>query len=313
MLSVPTHIQTSDFHVTLIGSGTVGSLVAEALVDLGYDINCIISRTYASAKRLANSLGIRSCTNSISGIPQNTNLILIAVTDSAIPGITREISELQLNFNQLTVANFSGTLTSDVFEPLIKKGAFGISLHPFQTFPRSKGLNPNHKQLFNCYFGLQASEVEGLEIGKKLAHDLGGKVILVPKESKTMYHIAAVMTSNYLVTLTSLAAEVFSALGLNHKEAFKVFEPIMQTALTNMRSVSDLTESLTGPIERGDAEILRRHLSELSEQMPHLVPIYATLGMETVRVAIHKGSIEPDEAGKLLDLLEEAARKESKA
>jgi len=308
---VPTHIQTSDFHVTLIGSGTLGTLVAEALVNLGYDITCIISRTLASAKRLANTHGIRSCTNSVSEIPHNTNLILVAVTDNAIATIAREISELQLNFNQLTAVHFSGTLSSDVFEPLMRKGAIGISLHPFQTFPRSKGPNPNHKHLFNCYFGLQSSEIEGLEIGKKLAHDLGGKVILVPKEAKTMYHIAAVMTSNYLVTLTSLAAEVFSALGLNHKDAFKVFEPIMQTALTNMRSASDLSESLTGPIERGDAEILRRHISELSEQMPHLIPIYATLGMETVRVAIHKGSIDPAEAGKLLGLLEEAARRES--
>ncbi|MFN3394342.1 MAG: DUF2520 domain-containing protein, partial [Candidatus Thermochlorobacter sp.] len=93
----------------------------------------------------------------------------------------------------------------------------------------------------------------------------------------------------------------------------KVFEPIMHSTLLNMRESNDVREALSGPIERGDAATLRRHLRELSEQLPHIVPVYVALAIETVRVAIHKGSISQSEAAEILDALETFAKREASA
>ncbi|MDW8464679.1 MAG: DUF2520 domain-containing protein [Chloroherpetonaceae bacterium] len=70
-------------------------------------------------------------------------------------------------------------------------------------------------------------------------------------------------------------------------------------------------DALSGPIERGDARTVRKHLRELAEQLPHILPVYVALAIETVRVAIHKGSISQTEAAEILDALEHFAKREA--
>jgi len=304
-------IRASQFKVTLVGTGALGSAIAKGLTAKGYKFLSLINRTRSDAESLAKELNIQHVSDSVEHIPEETNLLLLAVNDSAITPVSQRVASLRLGFKNLAAVHFSGALTDEALKPLAEKQVITLSLHPFQTFTRTS--HQNISECFKCYFGLQATELEGIEIGKKLAHDLGGKVMMVPKEAKTLYHIAGVMVSNYLVTLTSLATEVFAGLGLKPSEAFSVFEPIMQSTLHNMRQASDLREALSGPIERGDAATVQRHLRELSEQLPHIVPVYVALAIETVRVAIHKGSIAQNEAAEILDALETFAKREASA
>ncbi|MBC8044453.1 MAG: DUF2520 domain-containing protein [Rhizobacter sp.] len=318
MIAATSSLKTADFRVALVGAGTLGSAMAKGLAAKGYHFSAVINRTIGKAEKLAISVGSKVFADAVFAIPPDTNLIIIAAGAAEIPVIAKDLARGKLSFKNLYAVHVSGALTSDALQPLADRGASVLSLHPFQTFPRTGrngkadgGRADSKSELFNCYFGLQAAEVEGLEIGKKLAHDLGGKVMLVPKDAKTLYHTAAVMMSNYLVTLTSVSAEIFGSLGLKPKEAFKVFEPIIQSTLANIKAGEDISDALTGPIERGDAGAVERHLTELSEQMPHLIPTYAALAMETVRVAIRKGSITKSEAVEILDLLETFSRRES--
>lgn len=305
---MPTHLKPSDFRVALIGAGTVGTLVAKALTEKGYRFTAVISRLAGKAAKVAAAVAAPVSGDKLSLIPSDTNLLLVAVPDAEIGRVAKDLAKHKLAFKNLYAVHFSGALPSDALSPLADKGAATLSLHPFQTFPRKSA---ETKNVFTCYFGLQAADVEGLDVGKQLAHDLGGKVMLVPKDAKALYHIAAVMMSNYVVTLTNLSAEIFGSLGLKPKDAFKVFEPLVQSTLQNLKFSDDLSDALSGPIERGDAASLKVHLTELSEQMPHLIPTYAALAMETVRVAIRKGSINQTEAMNLLDLLESFTRRES--
>lgn len=304
-------IQHSHFRVTLVGTGALGASLARELVAKGYKFLALINRTLSDAESLAKELSIPIASDNLELIPQETNLLLLAINDAAITSVSERIASLKLGFKNLAVVHFSGALTDEALKPLAEKQAITIALHPFQTFTRHSKQNLSER--FKCYFGLQATELEGVEVGKKIAHDLGGKVMLIPKDAKTLYHIAGVMVSNYLVTLTSLATEVFAGLGLKTDEAFKVFEPIMHSTLLNMRESNDVREALSGPIERGDAVTLQRHLRELSEQLPHIVPVYVALAVETVRVAIHKGSISQSEAAEILDALETFAKRETSA
>ncbi|MDW8437176.1 MAG: DUF2520 domain-containing protein [Chloroherpetonaceae bacterium] len=312
MFAPPTALDARDFRVSLVGAGALGSALAKRLANAGYPFVSIVNRTLSDARRLADEIGVSTYSDNLSDLSPQTNLLLLAVSDHALESVAEAVSKLHLPFHRLTVAQFSGALTTDALGALVRKGAIALSLHPFQTFP--KGISEKEvEQSFKCYFGLQADELEGVEIGKKLAHDLGGKVMLVPKEAKTLYHIAGVMASNYLVTLASLSSEVFAALGLSPKDAAKVIEPIMRQTLSNIASAPTIADALTGPIERGDAKIIERHLRELSEQIPHLLPVYAALAIETARVAIHKGSISQNDASEILEMLETASRRESES
>ncbi len=310
MLAVPNTLNTKDFRVSLVGAGALGTAIARRLSSVGYRFLSVVNRTISDAQSLAGSLGVTEYSDTIDSVSPNTNLLLLTVSDSALQSVTEKLATLRLPFHHLTVVQFSGALTTDVLRPLSQKGAHTISLHPFQTFP--KGISSHDAEsLFKCFFGLQSDELEGIEVGKKIAHDLGGKVMIVPKEAKTLYHIAGVMASNYLVTLASLSSEVFAALGLSPKDVAKIIEPIMRQTLNNIASAPTIADALTGPIERGDAQVIARHLRELSEQVPHLLPIYAAFAIETVRVAIHKGSISQSDASEILDMLEDITRRES--
>jgi predicted short-subunit dehydrogenase-like oxidoreductase (DUF2520 family) len=312
MLAVPNTLNTHDFRVSLVGAGALGTAIAKRLSSIGYRFISIVNRTLSDAQALAESLGISEYSDTLDAISPNTNLLFLAVSDSALGRVAETLSTLRLPFHRLTVVQCSGALTTDVLRPLSQKGALTLSLHPFQTFP--KGLSTSDAEsLFKCFFGLQSDELEGIDIGKKLAHDLGGKVMIVPKEAKTLYHIAGVMASNYLVTLASLSSEVFATLGLSPKDVAKIIEPIMRQTLNNIATAPTIADALTGPIERGDAQVIARHLRELSEQVPHLLPIYAAFAVETVRVAIHKGSISQSDASEILDMLEEVSRRESQS
>jgi predicted short-subunit dehydrogenase-like oxidoreductase (DUF2520 family) len=59
---------------------------------------------------------------------------------------------------------------------------------------------------------------------------------------------------------------------------------------------------LTGPIARGDAGTLEKHLSAL-EGLPEQLRIYLSLGLKTVDVARAKGTITPEQAKDLRSLL----------
>lgn len=310
MLTVPNTLKTQDFRVSLVGAGALGTAVAKRLSSVGYQFLSVVNRTLSDAQALANCLNISNYSDTLETISPNTNLLFLAVSDSALASVAEQLTTLHLPFHRLIVVQFSGSLTTDVLRSLSQKGAITISLHPFQTFP--KGVSTHDAEmLFKCFFGLQSDDLEGINIGKKIAHDLGGKVMIVPKEAKTLYHIAGVMASNYLVTLASLSSEVFSTLGLSPKESVKVIEPIMRQTLNNIASAPTIADALTGPIERGDPHIVAKHLCELSEQLPHLLPVYIAFAVETVRVAIHKGSISQSSASEILDMLEEISRRES--
>ena len=64
---------------------------------------------------------------------------------------------------------------------------------------------------------------------------------------------------------------------------------------------------LTGPVARGDEDTIRAHLDALTDETPHLVPLYAALSTEMVRVAVRGGHLSPAQADGLLDMLRTAA------
>ena len=69
---------------------------------------------------------------------------------------------------------------------------------------------------------------------------------------------------------------------------------------------TDSEDALTGPIARGDRRTVETHLDALDEHLPHLIPVYAALGTEAVRVAVRSGRLAPDAAQHVLDALHDA-------
>ena len=80
----------------------------------------------------------------------------------------------------------------------------------------------------------------------------------------------------------------------------------MQGTLSNLKSVG-LPGALTGPIARGDVGTVKRHLEALKAMPGDLVRLYRSLARKTVEIALQKGSLENEDAQRILDLLDRPA------
>ncbi|HCA42853.1 MAG TPA: DUF2520 domain-containing protein, partial [Bacteroidetes bacterium] len=76
------------------------------------------------------------------------------------------------------------------------------------------------------------------------------KYLKINPKDKTLYHIASVIASNFLVTQFHLIQKVIKKIGLKQLNSFDIFEQIILTTLGNIKN-KGIKDSLTGPVKRG--------------------------------------------------------------
>ena len=104
---------------------------------------------------------------------------------------------------------------------------------------------------------------------------LGNKVNLIKTEDKARYHLAATVASNLVVGLVDMAERV-----IPHEALI----PILQSNMDHI--IEDGTvNALTGPIERGDASTIKKHLAALKESE---IDAYKSVSKQVLKVAKKK-------------------------
>ncbi|MGB9826630.1 MAG: DUF2520 domain-containing protein, partial [Desulfofundulus sp.] len=117
-------------------------------------------------------------------------------------------------------------------------------------------------------------------------------------EDKPLYHAAACIASNYLVSLMHLATNLYGRFGLSQKQAFEALYPLVRGTINNIRRVGPV-EALTGPVARGDVPTIAGHLPALDRVGSLESRLYRLVGLYTIQVAREKGSIDAGQARKL--------------
>src|SRR4030065_2049153 len=97
-----------------------------------------------------------------------------------------------------------------------------------------------------------------------MAEDLGGRSLTIRPEDKSLYHAAAVVTSNYTVTLMHMAVEMWRAFGVEPAVALQALLPLLRGTVRNIEVVG-LPRWLTGPVARGGVTPVRAHLETLGD------------------------------------------------
>lgn len=288
--------------ITLIGLGNLGCTLARYFYSKQNSSLHLVSNSADSLKKIGEETQAASIGTTVDAVPRESQLVMITVPDREISHVVKKLTQiLFFDWNGVLVVHCSGALTSEVLSPLKRLGAKTASIHPIQTFPTRK---ESISRFEHIHWGVEA-ESETLSKAVDLVHYLGGTSVQIPISAKPIYHVASVIASNYLVTLMHLAAESLSSSGLSREQSYKMLSPLIQGTLGNLSNHS-LDQSLTGPISRGDIETVEKHITELRYQLPHLLPFYCTMAMETVRVAIRKGSLDAQTAKKLNRLLSKA-------
>jgi predicted short-subunit dehydrogenase-like oxidoreductase (DUF2520 family) len=298
-------------NVAIIGAGRVGSVLGRVLAEEGERVVCIVSRTSASARKAGIFVGCKRTTTDLADLPPETDCVFITTPHGAVAEVARRVARLDhLHFNRLAACHASGMHTAAVLDPLRKRGATVFSFHPLQTFPRDFDPRRIIPSARGIYYGVDGS-AKGVRMARLLAAKLGGHVVLIPPEMRVLYHAACVVASNHLTTMMWVLETMFRRMDRQGTGYFSVFRPIIEATLRNIAATSP-AEALSGPIARGGTETVKDHLEAIRRFAPALLPYYASVSLETVRLAQDKGSIHVVQASSLKALIRSYVRQTSK-
>ena len=191
------------------------------------------------------------------------DLVLLCVPDRAISEVAGELEPGPW------IAHVSGATPLAALDPHEQR----FSLHPLLSITKERG----PEQLDGGWAALTAETDEARTTGRELAALLGLRPFDLQEEQRALYHAAAAIASNYLVTLHEIAGSLLSNVGAPR-----------QALAPLMRSVIENGFELTGPIARGDWETVERHLEAIREARPDLEELYVALAAETARIAGRK-------------------------
>jgi Uncharacterized conserved protein len=265
--------------IGFIGAGTVGSALALGLSEKGYPISGIASRTRLSAEKLCRKIPSAKFCNSPQAVVDTADIVFITTPDDTIAEICRS---LHWHSNQYVI-HCSGAYSLELLQTAQGFGAYTGVLHPLQSF--SLQADPV-KNLEGITYALEGDD-QTLPLLKDMVKVLGGEWIVLKPSDKVAYHVAAVLASNYLVTLIKMATGLWQSFGIPEDKAVKALMPLVRGTLSNIEKAG-ATNALSGPIARGDCGTVSKHLAALENIAPELIPAYKELGRQTVKIALEK-------------------------
>ena len=221
------------------------------------------------------------------------DLLLIAVPDDALAGVVARLAAARAFRRGQIVAHVSGAHGLEVLRPAVALGARPLALHPAMTFT---GTEADLARLRGISYGVTARDDLRVEATRIVA-DLGGFPEWIIDAHRVIYHTSLAHGANHLVTLVNEAADRLREAGVVQPE--RVLRPLLEAALDNALRMGD--NALTGPVSRGDAGTIARHVEALRDT-PSL-PAYLALARRTADRAIASGRLRATDAEALLDVL----------
>ena len=291
-------------NIAIIGAGKISSSLAGALEETGQHIEVIVSRNKSSARILADKYDIKKYSDRLSDIPESINFFIIAAPDDAIFNIASELSELPLQFEKSHFIHLSGSRTSEELDPVKKRKAGTGSIHIMSTFPSKR-----RRKIAGSYAAVETESKSSERLLYNFARELGLIPFTISCENKSFYHLAGVYASNFFTGQIYEAEKLLTGTLNDKNNALKILLPIIKSTLANIRNMGT-AGALSGPVERGDAETVRKHLSSLKKKKdPLLLLNYASESLILLEVSEKKhGGLSATQI-KIKDLLRSEIKK----
>ena len=285
-----------DSKIAFVGSGVVGGSLAVVLSQAGYPVVATASRTFSSAQNLARWVPGCVAYETAQEAANEADFVFITTSDDAIGAVAASISWRQGQ----GVAHCSGAASLDVFEAAVEQGAVAGAFHPLQAI---SSIENGSKSIPGITFGIEGNE-EMRAFLKEMALAVGGNPIFVNSEDKVLYHLTGVMMGGLLTTLGATAAQIWEHLGLTRDDGVKALMPMMRQVSINLETLG-VPAAVSGPYARGDIGTVRKHLETLKARAPEVLPLYCELALAGLQFSIEKGTLKPDRADEIRELVEQ--------
>lgn len=241
--------------IGFIGAGKVGFTLGKYFVEHGTEVTGYYSAHERSAKEAAEFTHTRYYAQ-LEDITDASDALFLTCPDGAIESVWNSLK--RYNLKGKCICHCSGALSSAVFSDSDRSGVFGYSIHPLFAVNSKKY---SYREISKAYFTIEGNE-KYIDYWTQLFEGFGNPVKIITADNKVIYHSAAVFVSNLVCGLFNEGVELMKKCGFDEASAKAAISPIF---LNNAKTLAEngAVNALTGPLERGDAETISKHLKAL--------------------------------------------------
>jgi predicted short-subunit dehydrogenase-like oxidoreductase (DUF2520 family) len=284
--------------LAIIGPGRLGTAMGILAARAGLAVR-LGGRDPRRLDQAARQIEPPPTTGTAAEAARGAALVLLTVSDAAIEPVCRELLAAGALEAKPTLAHCSGALGSESLAPAREAGCAIASMHPMQSFPDAAAAAERFAGTY-CFCEGDETALRRLEA---LARAIGGEPVRIAPEAKTLYHAAAVLACNDLTALLDAALYAAGKVGIDRGTFARAVLPMAAATVANTLQLG-AEKALTGPVCRGDAAVIERHLRALAACAPACLELYRAGGHWTVDLARRAAGIDDAQARQLHGLLD---------
>jgi predicted short-subunit dehydrogenase-like oxidoreductase (DUF2520 family) len=220
--------------VAVVGRGRLGNAVTGAFRRAGYEVLGPLGRGADGA---------------------GADAVLLCVPDKEIANAAAAVDA------EVPVGHCSGATG---LEPLAPHEAF--SLHPLMSVTQAGA------DFSGAGAAIDGSTPRALGIARALSEALGMQPVRIAPEDRALYHAAASLASNFLITLEAAAERLAADAGLERR----LLVPLVRATVENWATLGG-ERALTGPVARGDEVTVARQRAAIAQRAPELLELFDAL------------------------------------
>lgn len=273
--------------LNVIGAGRVGRTLASLWEEKRtFRIQDVLDGTEQGARSAVAFIGDGKPASALDSM-RAADVWMVTTPDREIAGSAGKLAAAGLLREGDIVFHCSGSLTSGDLAPAAARGAFAASVHPLKSFADPR----DAVRTFSGTYCAAEGDAAALEVLGPAFARIGGRLSHIDPQFKMVYHAASVIVCNYLTALLETGLRCYEKAGLPRETARDMMEPIVRETLDNVLR-SGTAAALTGPIARGDTEVVEREIEALAGWDERIAEIYRSLGVMAVELARARGEAD---------------------
>jgi predicted short-subunit dehydrogenase-like oxidoreductase (DUF2520 family) len=252
--------------IAVVGTGRLARALGRTL---GGRIVGFVRRAPSENEIERAALGNR-VVSALSEIDGGFDTLWILTADRAIAEVAGSLAASRESWEGIVIIHSSGASPLALLEPFRQKGGTTVALHP------NWGATGEEPIPAEVYWGVSTSDDAGARAAERILGLLGGRAIAVDEARRGVYHAAASAASNFSVTLYVMALALYDAAGIDLDTAEEIARRFMLESIERIVPGNPIG-ALTGPIVRGDRDVVRRQLEGIRQHTPELWETFQAL------------------------------------
>jgi predicted short-subunit dehydrogenase-like oxidoreductase (DUF2520 family) len=266
--------------VFIVGAGKVGVALARAVRRAGW---------HATLRPMRGGLPSRAL---------HADLVVLAVRERQLDALATALACAGILPRRAVCVHTAGSLDAEPLARLRSACAGVAQMHPMISFASTE---------YAPTLARGNVHIQGDPAAVRRATALARRLGMTPRTIRGLdtvgYHAAAGLVANGAAALAAAGAELLVRSGVPADQAPRLLGPLLRSVAENVEELG-FPRSLTGPVRRGDASALQKHLDALRKRVPAAVPLFLASGLAQLPLA----RALPDAPPEALDAVEALLR-----